>query len=60
MQMQGIDSSCKLKGLIVVVKVILELGSEEYSSEEHLVGVETIETKVRLTHIVSIFREGYL
>lgn len=54
MQMQRIDSSCELKGLVIVVKVILELGGEEYGSEYHLVGVEAIEAELGLPHVVAI------
>ena len=52
--MEGVDAACELKGLVVVVKVVLELGCEEDCGEEHLVGVEAVEAELGLAHVVAI------
>ena len=54
MQVQRVHSSCELKRLVVVVKVVLELGGEEDCGEEHLVGVEAVEAEFGLPHVVAV------
>lgn len=60
MQMQRIHPSSELEGLIVIVEVVLELSRQEDCRQDHFVRVQTIETEVRLTHIVSISSQQYL
>lgn len=52
--MQGVDPSCELERLVVVVKVVLELCGEEDCGKEHLVGIEAIEAEIGLPHVVAI------
>lgn len=54
MEMQGVDSSCELEGLVVVVKVVLELRGEEDCGEEHLVSIEAVKAELGLSHVVAI------
>lgn len=54
MQMQRIHSSCELKRLVIIVKVILELGGQQDGGEQHFVGVESIEAEVWLPHVIAI------
>lgn len=54
MEVEGVDSARELKGLVVVVKVVLELGGEEDCGEEHLVGVMAVEAELGLPHVVAI------
>jgi len=54
MQMQSIDSSCELECFVVVVEIVLELGCQQYCSEQHLVRVEIVKTEVLHRHVVSV------
>jgi hypothetical protein len=60
MQMQGIHPSSELESLIVIVEIVLELSRQQDCRQHHFMRVQTIETEVRLTHIVSISSQQYL
>lgn len=60
MQMQSIHPSSELESLIIIVEIVLELSCQQDCRQDHLMRVETIETEVRLTHIVSISSQQYL
>lgn len=54
MEVHGVDSTCELEGLVVVIEVILEFGRQQYSCEDHLVDVEVVQTEVRHLHVVTV------
>lgn len=54
MQMNSIDSSRKLKCLIIIVEIILELSSHEDGRQGDLMHIQTVQTEGRLSHVVSV------
>jgi hypothetical protein len=58
--MGSIDPSSELVGLVVIVKVVLELGSQQDWHQEHLVDVEVVESEVLEAHVVPVYvDDGY-
>lgn len=54
MKMEGINSSCELKRFVIVIEVILVLGSEKDSGEDHFVDVKIVQAEVRHPHIIAV------
>lgn len=54
MQMRSVDSSRELESLVIIVKIILELGCEKYSCEYYFVNIEIVESELAHLHVVSI------
>ena len=54
MQMGSVNSSRELKGLVVVVKIILELRREKYSCEYHFMDIEIVESELTHFHVVAV------
>lgn len=49
-----IDSSCKLEGLVVEVKIVLKFGSEEDGSQGHLMDIEVVESELVHFHVIPV------
>ena len=54
MKMRCIDSPCELISLVIVVEIVLKLCCKKDSYEDHLVGVEVVQSEIFDVHVIAV------